>query len=171
MKIIYHYNFKICNLFKFAIAEEDGAICNIFFSTEKKHDEFEKKETPLIKEAAKQLDEYFNRKRKKFDLPVILHGTEFQIKVWKALQKIPYGQTRSYGEIAALTGNPKASRAVGMANNRNPIPIIIPCHRVIGSNGSLTGYAGGLELKRQLLDLEKQNPSSARSVSSVVKSS
>lgn len=169
MKIIYNYSFKICNLFvsipkadntskvgiTLAIAEEEGAICRIFFSAEKKYDEFEEKESSLIKEAAKQLDEYFNRKRKEFDLPVIPHGTEFQKKVWKELQKIPYGQTRSYGEIAALTGNPKASRAVGMANNRNPIPVIIPCHRVIGSDGSLTGYAGGLELKRQLLELEK----------------
>jgi methylated-DNA-[protein]-cysteine S-methyltransferase len=163
MKKLYKYNFKMCNHFAstpkthiaLGIAEENGAICRIFFSVEKKHDEFEIKETSLIKETAKQLDEYFNKKRKVFDLPIILHGTEFQVNVWKALQKIPYGETRSYGEIAAKTGNPKASRAVGMANNRNPIPIIIPCHRVIGSNGSLTGYAGGLELKQQLLELEK----------------
>jgi methylated-DNA-[protein]-cysteine S-methyltransferase len=163
MKKLYNYNFKICNHFTstpethiaLGIAEENGAICRIFFSTEKKGDGFETGETSLIKEAAKQLDEYFNKERKIFDLPIILHGTEFQINVWKALQKIPYGETRSYGEIAALTGNPKASRAVGMANNRNPIPIIVPCHRVIGHNGSLTGYAGGLELKQQLLDLEK----------------
>ena len=102
-----------------------------------------------------QLDEYFNGNRKKFDLPLVLHGTDFQISVWKALQDIPYGKTRSYGEIAARIGSPKASRAVGMANNRNPIVIIVPCHRVLGHNGSLTGFAGGLDLKQGLLDLEK----------------
>jgi methylated-DNA-[protein]-cysteine S-methyltransferase len=108
----------------------------------------------LIKKTANQLDEYFSKKRKKFDIPIELDGTDFQKKVWEALQNIPYGETRSYGEIASVTGNSKASRAVGMANNRNPIAIIVPCHRVIGHDGSLTGYAGGLELKQALLDLE-----------------
>jgi len=154
MKYFYLFSNNLCNLI---IAEEDGAICRVLFNTEKKPDGFEKRETPLIKEAAKQLDKYFNKKLKSFDLPLILHGTEFQTKVWKALQKIPYGETRSYGELAKLTGNPKASRAVGMANNRNPAAIIVPCHRVIGHDGSLTGYAGGLELKRNLLDLEGAN--------------
>ena len=116
---------------------------------------FEQCETPLIKKAAAQLNEYFNGERKTFDFPLAPRGTEFQLTVWKALQTIPYGKTCSYGQLAAKIGNPKACRAVGMANNRNPIAIIIPCHRVIGSNGSLTGYAGGLELKDKLIRLEK----------------
>jgi len=146
------YNQKICNLF---IAEDDGVICNIFFNKEKIFKDYEERETPLIKKTIKQLDEYFNKKRKTFDLPLDLKGTEFQKKVWEELLKIPFGKTLSYGQLAAKTGNPKASRAVGMANNRNPIPIIIPCHRVIGSDGSLTGYAGGLELKKFLLEHEQ----------------
>jgi len=151
MKKYCNYNHVFCNLF---IAEDNGAICNIFFKNDKIPTDYETRETPLNKKAAKQLDEYFNGKRKVFDLPLALDGTDFQIKVWNALQTIRYGKTISYGQLAAMTGNPKASRAVGMANNRNPIPIIVPCHRVIGSNGSLTGYAGGLELKQKLLELE-----------------
>ena len=96
-------------------------------------------------------------RRKKFDLKLSYHGTEFQIKVWKALEKIPYGETCTYKDIAESVGIPKGCRAVGMANNRNPIVIVVPCHRVIGMNGSLTGYAGGLEMKEYLLDLEKRN--------------
>ena len=154
MKYCYTFSHKYCNLF---IAEENEAICRIIFQSNKTKitKDFKHCETPLIKKASKQLNEYFNGKRKVFDLPLVLHGTDFQIKVLKALQTIPYGETLSYGQLAAAIGNPKASRAVGMANNRNPIPVIIPCHRVIGSNGKLTGYAGGLELKQKLLDLEK----------------
>jgi methylated-DNA-[protein]-cysteine S-methyltransferase len=114
-------------------------------------------ETHIIKDAAVQITEYFDGKRKTFDLPLNPQGTDFQLRVWKALQNIPYGETRSYADIAAITGNPKAYRAVGMANHHNPIPIIIPCHRVIGANGSLTGYAGGLELKQRLLNLESEH--------------
>ena len=152
MKKFYVYSYKFCNLF---IAEESEAICNVLFKDDKLPNGMEKAETSLIKKAAKQLDEYFNGKRKVFDLPLVLHGTEFQIKTWEALKTIPYGETRSYGELAAMIGNPKACRAVGMANNRNPVSIIVPCHRVIGQNGDLTGYAGGLKLKLKLLDLEK----------------
>lgn len=112
------------------------------------------KESSLIKNAYRQLVEYFNKQRKTFDLPLAPEGTEFQMKVWKALSDIPYGKTRSYKEIAIAIGNPKAVRAVGMANNKNPIPIIIPCHRVIGSDGKLVGYGGGLEIKEYLLKLE-----------------
>jgi len=151
MKKYFIYQYKLCNLF---IAEENGAICFVLFSPCKIPVGFEKGETPLLKKAAKQIDEYFNKKRQIFDLPLVLHGTDFQIKDWKALQKIPYGRTLSYGEIAAMIGKPKACRAVGMANNRNPISIVIPCHRVIGHDGSLTGYGGGLKLKQKLLDLE-----------------
>ena len=108
----------------------------------------------LISKTIIQLEEYFAGKRKIFDLPIKLIGTEFQIKVWNELKKIPYGETRSYKQIAESIGNPKAVRAVGLANNKNPITIIIPCHRVIGSNGKLVGYAGGINMKKQLLDLE-----------------
>lgn len=112
-------------------------------------------ETALIKDAAAQLTEYLDGRRKEFNLPLNPQGTEFQKKVWKALCDIPYGETRSYKQVAEAVGNPKAPRAIGMANNRNPIMIFIPCHRVVGSNGSLVGYAGGLDLKEKLLSIEK----------------
>ena len=115
-----------------------------------------KKEVSTLTDiAAGQLEEYFAGKRKRFDLPLNPQGTDFQKSVWKALLDIPYGKTRSYKEIAKATGNPKACRAVGMANNKNPIWIVIPCHRVIGTDGTLTGYGGGLTMKQRLLDLEK----------------
>ena len=115
------------------------------------------KETPLIKKAFKELDEYFSGKRKTFDLPLKLNGTEFQKKICQELIKIPYGKTISYKELAKRAGNENACRAAGMANNKNKIMIVIPCHRVIGSNGNLTGYAFGLEIKKQLLDMEAEN--------------
>ena len=93
--------------------------------------------------------------RKSFDIPIKFVGTPFQISVWKALQSIPYGQTASYKDIANLIENPRAYRAVGMANNKNPLAIIVPCHRVVGADGSLTGYAGGIKIKEKLLELEK----------------
>ena len=104
---------------------------------------------------AMQLNEYFTGKRKKFDVPLNPQGTDFQRSVWKALQGIPYGKTKSYKQIAQAVGNPKACRAVGMANNKNPIWILIPCHRVIGSDGSLTGYGGGIKMKKKLLEIER----------------
>lgn len=113
--------------------------------------------TELLSMATIQLDEYFQGKRTTFSLPFKLIGTPFQLAVWKELQNIPYGQTTSYKEIAQKINKPKAYRAVGMANNKNPLPIIIPCHRVIGSNGKLIGYAGGLKLKNYLLELEKSH--------------
>ena len=113
--------------------------------------------TELLSMATIQLDEYFQGKRTIFSLPFKLTGTPFQLAVWKELQNIPYGQTTSYKEIAQKINKPKAYRAVGMANNKNPLPIIIPCHRVIGSNGKLIGYAGGLKLKNYLLELEKSH--------------
>lgn len=112
--------------------------------------------TKLIALAEAQLIEYIEGKRKYFNLPIAPEGTDFQKRVWERLIQIPYGKTKSYGEIAAETGNPKASRAVGNANNKNPIAIIIPCHRVIGKNGKLTGYAGGLDIKKTLLNLESK---------------
>ena len=105
---------------------------------------------PLL-EAARQLEEYFTGARREFELPLEMEGTEFQKRAWRNLLTIPYGETRSYGDQAKLIGNPNASRAVGMANGRNPIPIVVPCHRVIGANGSLTGFGGGLDRKRWLL--------------------
>ena len=104
--------------------------------------------------AARQLAEYFAGRRREFDLPLDLRGTDFQKCCWRELSKIPYGETRSYADIARAIGNPLAVRAVGLANGQNPIAIIVPCHRVIGSDGSLTGYGGGLEAKRKLLELE-----------------
>ena len=106
-----------------------------------------------------QLRDYFAGKRREFDLPLAPEGTKFQLKVWSALRTIPYGKTWSYGELARRIRKPKAARAVGAANGQNPIPIIVPCHRVIGANGSLTGFGGGLKIKRILLELESGAPS------------
>jgi len=111
--------------------------------------------TPFL-EIIRQLRAYFAGELKDFDLPLFLHGTDFQLLVWRTLQTIPYGETISYGQLAHRIGNPKGARAVGLANGSNPIPIIIPCHRVIGSNGSLTGYGGGIENKKALLTLESR---------------
>ena len=110
----------------------------------------------ILVETARQLAEYFAGVRRAFSVPLKPEGTEFQRSVWTALRSIPYGDTASYGEIAGRIGNPKACRAVGGANNRNPIAIIQPCHRVVGTNGSLVGYAGGLEVKKFLLELERK---------------
>jgi methylated-DNA-[protein]-cysteine S-methyltransferase len=107
-----------------------------------------------VGEAIRQLKEYFAGRRSEFDLPLAPEGTEFQREVWKRLQEIPYGETISYGELARRIGNPNASRAVGPANGSNPLPIVIPCHRVIGANGKLTGFGGGLPTKEALLALE-----------------
>jgi len=112
--------------------------------------------TGALEEAARQLREYFSGSRKGFDLPLAPDGTDFQRTVWRELQNIPYGRTISYGELARRIGNSKASRAVGAANGSNPIPIVIPCHRVIGANGKLTGFGGGLPIKEKLLALENR---------------
>ena len=153
MKYVFHYNTPIGRL---GIAEENGAVCRILFEGES-FAGCEVRETAIIKKAAGELDEYFKGKRKDFDLPLLIRGTEFQKAAWKALVAIRYGETRNYKEIAVAIGSPRGARAVGMANNRNPLPIIIPCHRVIGADGSLTGYAGGLDMKKALLDLEKKH--------------
>ena len=116
------------------------------------------KEKPF-EEARRQLREYFDGERKEFQLPLSLAGTEFQLSVWHKLQEIPYGKTVSYGDVAKSIDKPKAVRAVGAANCRNPIPIIVPCHRVIGSHGDLTGFGGGLDTKEALLRLEAENTS------------
>jgi methylated-DNA-[protein]-cysteine S-methyltransferase len=115
-------------------------------------------EAPFV-EVVRQLQAYFAGKRKEFDLLLAPEGTDFQLNVWRSLRAIPYGETISYGQLAERIGNPKAVRAVGLANGCNPIPIIIPCHRVIGSDGSLTGFGGGLTNKKKLLDLENKQMS------------
>ena len=141
-----------------ATTEDDSHITDLTWESDfenlKKENDFQICETELIKQAKKQLFEYFEGKRKNFDLPLLKEGTPFQISVWSALEKIPYGETHSYKDIAIAIDNPKAVRAVGMANNRNKIAIFIPCHRVIGADGKLVGYGGGLHIKRFLLELE-----------------
>lgn len=114
-------------------------------------------ETPVLRETRRQLEAYFAGKLRDFDVPVRLEGTPFRLRVWEQLQKIPYGQVISYGELARRVGQPNAARAVGSANHHNPISIIVPCHRVIAAGGSLCGYGGGVELKRALLRLEGVN--------------
>ncbi len=116
---------------------------------------FEEKMTPVLKQAKKELEEYFDGKRKAFDIPLAPEGTEFQLKAWEGLRTIPYGETRTYKQMAEYACCPKGYRAIGLANNRNPISIIVPCHRVIGSNGKLVGFGGGLDKKELLLNLEK----------------
>ncbi|MDD2217013.1 MAG: methylated-DNA--[protein]-cysteine S-methyltransferase [Eubacteriales bacterium] len=128
----------------------------IEISTEKQIDA-DNEPSSLSDYVFEQVSEYLKGQRKFFDFPYEYCGTEFQKKVWDALCEIPYGETRTYKQIATQIGNPKASRAVGMANNRNPIAIVVPCHRVIGSNGSLVGYASGLDVKEFLLNLELDN--------------
>jgi methylated-DNA-[protein]-cysteine S-methyltransferase len=149
---VLYYSRLECHGFSLGIASREGAIVAIDLDprtregaepAESRHHDFER-----------QLAEYLEGKRRAFDLPLRLEGTDFQKEVWEAVSHVPYGQTASYGEIALLIGRPKASRAVGAANGANPIPIVIPCHRVIGADGSLTGYGGGLPLKSRFLALE-----------------
>jgi len=143
------------------IVEENEKITKLSFLDEKEVEKSKKcgKPSPSIQKICKQLEEYLDGKRQDFSIPIKTNGTPFQEKVWEELQKIPYGETICYGELAKRIGNPKASRAVGMANNKNPIAIIIPCHRVIGKNGKLVGYASGVDKKEALLILENENKS------------
>ncbi len=140
---------------RIGIAESNGVITNLFFSTDKVSQQAEIGETELIREAFRQLQAYLSGELRIFSLPVVPAGTPFMQRVWQTLSAIPYGTTLTYLQIAVAVENPLAARAVGMANNRNPVPIFIPCHRVIGINGSLTGYRGGLGLKKWLLELER----------------
>ena len=151
--MFYFCKYQFENISLYLVATETHLI-NIQFTQPKKA---LLQTTELLSMATIQLDEYFQGKRTTFSLPFKLTGTPFQLAVWKELQNIPYGQTTSYKEIAQKINKPKAYRAVGMANNKNPLPIIIPCHRVIGSNGKLIGYVGGLNLKNYLLELEKSH--------------
>ncbi|HWZ33023.1 MAG TPA: methylated-DNA--[protein]-cysteine S-methyltransferase [Bryobacteraceae bacterium] len=142
------------------IAGDDEKICQIHFPKNGKparpEADWNTSARGAIAEAARQLNEYFAGRLVEFDLPLAPEGTEFQRTVWRRLQEIPYGETISYGELAKRVGNPKASRAVGAANGSNPIPIVIPCHRVIGASGKLTGFGGGLPTKERLLALESK---------------
>ena len=148
-KISYIYDTEIG---KIEITEESEIIIGINFNVDTN---IKKQETKLIRNTYLQIKEYLEGKREEFDIPIKLNGTEFQKKVWRELLEIPYGETRSYKQIAEKIGNPKACRAVGMANHNNPIAIIVPCHRVIGTNDKLVGYAGGIDIKQKLLNLEK----------------
>lgn len=142
------------------IGERDGRINYIDFGDEIRFaaeidGAYQREETPIIHRASRQLHEYFHGERQTFELPLLVEGTPFQRRVWEALQTIPYGETRSYKQLAEMIENPRASRAVGMANNRNRISIVIPCHRVIGADGGLVGYGGGVHIKEVLLRLER----------------
>jgi len=145
---------------KIGIKEDETGITAVFFEKELAQVDSAAsmdQETPVLKKAASEIIEYLDGKRKEFTVPLSLKGTAFQLEDWKALLTIPYGETRSYQDIAEQIGKPKACRAVGHANNRNPISIIVPCHRVVGKDGTLVGYGGGLEIKEYLLNLEKEN--------------
>ncbi len=138
-----------------AVAESGGAITNLCFGIETLPQQAEIGETELIREAFRQIDAYLAGELRLFSVPIAPSGTPFMQRVWKILRTISYGKTLTYRDVAVAMGNPLAARAVGMACNRNPLPILIPCHRVIGSDGSLVGYRGGLGLKKRLLELEQ----------------
>jgi len=154
---LYYTTFQ-SNLGEIIIAAHDGGLTHIAFQDGAQPVQpqpgWQLDEEPF-KEAIQQLTEYFNGQRKTFNLNLAPKGTAFQTKVWSLLQEIPFGKVISYGQLAEQAGNPRASRAVGAANGRNPLPVVIPCHRVIGGNGKLTGYAGGLAIKEKLLQLEQ----------------
>lgn len=156
MKKLMYMNTEIGRI---GIAEDGRGITDVFFCQDfdQKLPDMMEEATPLLESAIRQMNEYFKRKRKIFDLPLSWKGTDFQTDTWKALCKIPYGETRSYKEIAMEIGRPNAYRAVGLANHCNPIAIIIPCHRVVGANGTLVGYGGGLDKKHYLLLLERES--------------
>jgi len=138
------------------IQASHDAITSLVFCDERKNDACS--DSPILLECIRQLDEYFDGRRTSFDLPVEQKGTKFQQNVWNVLTGIPFGKTVSYGDVAKMLNNPKSMRAVGAANGKNKLWIIVPCHRVIGANGSLTGYAGGIERKKWLLEHEAKKP-------------
>ena len=136
------------------LVEEGGALMEVRFGEKLTGEMF--CDTPVLLQAACELEEYFRGSRRSFSVLLAPRGTPFQLRCWNALRLIPYGETRTYSQQAEAIGQPKASRAVGMGNHRNPLPIFIPCHRVVGANGKLVGYAGGLDVKTFLLNLEKE---------------
>lgn len=151
-----YYFTKDTSIGKITVEEINGYISGIYFGdfSEISDEIYLKKNTETIENVFLQLEEYFEGKRQEFDIKILMRGTEFQKKVWNALMEIPYGKAVSYKYIAEKIGNPNASRAVGNANNKNRIMILIPCHRVIGKDGKLVGYAGGLDKKKKLLEIE-----------------
>ena len=154
------------------LVADDDALCGLYMH-EQRHRPAEQTfgsrgAAEVFERTEAQLAEYFAGHRREFDLPLALRGTPFQRSVWSALLELPHGETASYGELAQLLGKPAAARAVGLANGKNPISIIVPCHRVIGSTGSLTGYGGGLERKRYLLGFERLRPTSREEASTPV---
>lgn len=151
-----YYFTKDTSIGKITVEEIDEYISGIYFGdfSEISDEIYMKKNTETIENVFLQLEEYFEGKRQEFDIKILMRGTEFQKKVWNALMEIPYGKAVSYKYIAEKIGNPNASRAVGNANNKNRIMILIPCHRVIGKDGKLVGYAGGLDKKKKLLEIE-----------------
>ena len=141
-----------------AVGEEDGYINRVYLPNSPMPRLMPHK-TPLLERVQEQITEYFDGRRQEFDLPLTFAGTDFQKKVWHALTEIPYGETVTYGALAERIGCPGGARAVGAANHCNPLPILVPCHRVVGAGGNLTGYAGGVEMKKALLELEQgKNP-------------
>ncbi|MFI4862037.1 MAG: methylated-DNA--[protein]-cysteine S-methyltransferase [Phycisphaerales bacterium JB063] len=155
-----HYSHFDSPVGSLLLVGDRGALCGLYFPNSKypakQRDDWQQDDKPFD-EAKRQLDAYFAGDLQTFDLPLAPQGTDFQQRVWQQLRQIPYGQTISYGQLAQRTGDPNGSRAVGNANGKNPISIIVPCHRVIGANGRLTGFGGGLDTKRQLLELEQQH--------------
>lgn len=146
------------------VVATDGALVGIYFDGHQRlpaADSFGPNVRTGFEETAHQLSEYFAGSRTRFDLPLAPSGNEFQLRVWNALTHIPYGETRSYGQLARELGDPGAAQAVGAANGRNPLSVVVPCHRVLGADGNLTGYAGGLERKRYLLELEEPTETTA----------
>lgn len=150
---IYFYETSIG---KIGIGEREGNVTNLYLKNDKLPQNIQVYESPILKAAAKQLEMYLSGKLKEFSIPLEPDGTVFMKQVWISLSEIQYGKTVSYKDIAMKIGRPNAARAVGLANNRNPIPIFIPCHRVIGINKSLIGYRGGIELKKKLLEMENK---------------
>lgn len=154
MRNVFFYDFE--GIGRVWISDDGKAITHVLFAGEKLPVGAAKRESPLIVRAAGQLREYLAGKRRTFDLPLSPCGTDFQRAVWRVLLEIPYGGTKSYRWVAERVGRPRAFRAVGGANNRNPIAVVVPCHRVIGADGSLVGYGGGLSIKEFLLELERR---------------
>lgn len=143
---------------RLTLVASDGLLCGLYMEQQRHRpatETFGDPDAEPFTEVIHQLEEYFSGGRTRFDLPVTLFGTDFQRRVWAALREIPYGETVSYGQLADRLGQPTASRAVGLANGKNPIGIIVPCHRVVGADGALTGYGGGIGRKRFLLDFER----------------
>lgn len=155
MKYWFTYSTRIGAI---SIKEENDAIVGLGFDRNESYEDWKYQETELLSEAAAQVLDYLAGKRQTFTVAVRTHGTPFQEKVWEKLREIPYGETRTYGQLAAAAGSPKGARAAGMACHCNPVMILIPCHRIIGSNGSLTGFGGGLAAKKELLAVEGQYP-------------